>query len=87
MPRTAVLAKSIPLSRFSGLAARTVGVAPGRVFGHATATRLIGGVAAAQLGGADKGPIEAAWPIPADTADAALPGSSGFLGYPVASRM
>jgi hypothetical protein len=59
MPRTAILAKSISLSRLSGLVARTVGVAPGRAFGHATATRLIVGVAAAQLGGTDSAPIEA----------------------------
>jgi hypothetical protein len=62
------------LSRFSRLAARTVGVAPGRVFGHATATRLIGGWLRPQLGGADKVPIEAARPNPGPTANAALPG-------------
>ena len=71
MPRTAILAKSVSLSRFSGLAARTVGMAPGRVFGHATATRLIGGVAAAQLGGTDSAPIEEARPKPADNTGAA----------------
>jgi hypothetical protein len=63
MPRTAALAKSIWLSRFSGLEDRTVGMASGRVFGHATATRLTGGVAAAQLGGTDIAPIEEARPL------------------------
>ena len=33
MLRTAILSKSIPFSRFSGLAARTGRVTPGGVFG------------------------------------------------------
>jgi hypothetical protein len=74
MPRTAILAKSISLSMFSGLVARTVGVAPGKAFGHATATRLIVGVAAAQVGGTDSAPIQEARPKPAgDTGAAPLP--------------
>ena len=75
-----MLAKSISLSKFSGLAARTVGVAAGRVLGHAAATRLIGGVAGAQLVGADRVPIEAAPPNSADTADPGPPGSVNCVG-------
>ena len=71
MPRTAILAKSILLTRFSGLAARTAGVAPGRVLGHVTATCLIGGMAAAQLDGTDNAPIEEARPKRGDNTVAA----------------
>jgi hypothetical protein len=43
----------------------------GTVFGHATATCLIGGVTAAQRGGTDNAPIEEARPRPADNTGAA----------------
>lgn len=77
MPRKAILAKSVSLSGFSELAATTLGVAPGRVLGHASATCLIGGVAAVQLGGTDSAPIEEARPKPADNTGAApLPAPS-----------
>ena len=71
MPRKAILTKSIWLGRFSGLAARTAGAAPGTVSGHAAATCLIGGVAAAQRGGTDNAPIGEARPKPADNTGAA----------------
>src|ERR1700744_6784241 len=73
MPRRAILAKSILLTRFSGLAARTAGVAPRRVLGHVTATCLIGGMAAAQLDGTDNAPIEEARPKRADNTVAVRP--------------
>ncbi len=77
MPRIAILAKSISLRVFSGFAARTVGRAPGRAFGHVTATALIVGAAAVQLGGTDSAPIEEARPNAArSTGAAALPAPS-----------
>jgi hypothetical protein len=69
MPRPAILARTIPLSRFSGLVVRTVGAAPGLVLGNAPATCVIAGAAAAQLGGPDNIPIGVARPMSADTAD------------------
>src|ERR1700744_596664 len=74
MPRKAILAKSVWLTKFSGLAARPAGTASGRVFGHAIATCLIGGGTASQLGGTDSAPIEEARPKPAgNTRVAPLP--------------
>ncbi len=79
MPRIAILAKSVSLSMFSALVARTVGMLPGRTFGHAAAMLLIVGAAADQLGGTDSAPIEEARPKPADgTGGAPLPAAASI---------
>lgn len=72
VPCPAILARTIPLSRFSGLVVRTVGAAPGLALGNATAARVIAGAVVAQLG-ADNIPIGLARPILADAADPAPP--------------
>jgi hypothetical protein len=74
---------------------KTSGAAPKLVAGNASAASLIAGAAAAQPGGTDNAPTEAARPRPAEPADPTAPNWSNRLiirpsrplSWPVSSRI